>query len=1001
MTNFPTTDRREFVATGISSLVGSSFVGTGQSTTNRGRTTGRQRTGRAGETVLSSRERGTALWTQSSGNFDWTRTYGGSDETVAWSVSRTSDGEYLVAGQKATNGYVVRTDSEGEPLDSWTFPGSRLIASIEAEGSDAFVAVGAGDSGGWVSREPLGDSIGDRPGSKWRRETESLVNTDVVTTAAGPVVTGLTSSDGGLLFGFDWDGDERFIEELRHKLFGLARAHDGGFVLITGRDRYILKSNSEGAVQWDQTYGDETVFSGVIPVDNGYAVVGATEFEMGEYSPISGRPAIVRIDGQGNEQWRTSFDRERPMAGQNLVYTGTEFVMVGGYSSDEREGETTDLFVGAVSEDGEQVGSFATENGSTSALGIETATDQGVVVAGETEAYGATSTDALLAKASGFDTDFTLSIEKTGCRDLVPGGVAEFDLVPENSGESPVEPRLSVRTDELDGDWPLVRTGGMWSGSPPTRTLSVTPNDEYVIFPKLVRLRVPTDVDGEVTVLADAVLDGRELATASTTVPVTPEAFDPTAHGFGFENFGPDGLGHDHGKISKEEVLRIVGESWDFSSVPFTDPGATIKTAVALAIYAILEQFTDGHCYGMCLLVDEFFQSGVDAELAGDAEMAIDIESPADPLGSVIDERQQRQSFDFGTFLATQSLTHSAPIDYESVLDKITTAIDERGTALIGLGKADSRIGHQLLAYCYEQLEGRTQVYVYDPNYSFVADNPATNYVLEEVDVGDPTKGYRTLTFYTDDDVEFDPYQLDKNTTYERAVYLPPRPDYDVGAVILGQFTQGLIEGLAELFETGGDLLEEGVSAVADLTGLGVYGIQSPAELEVVGPNGETLPAAPEALIEGTDYEQIRVGYDIDPNEYTIRLTGTDDGEYTVDAVGVDSGGNVVNEEYSDGISEGETVELTVDSEADTALAVATRSESEDDSTAADSNTETDSEGVPESSSDPETDGGDSDGNGLPDWVPVVGLGVGGGALGVGFYRYLSDSDDGHRKRRR
>lgn len=966
----PPVHRREFIATAAAGLLGNGIVRLGAASPG---TT-------SDPDELPANRRVPTAASQSGGAFEWTRTYGGSEEAAAWAVSRTSTGQYLVAGRRGEDGYVVRTDAQGRQIDSWTFPDLELIASIEAEGSDAYLAVGGGSGTGWVLREPLGDSIDDRPGSQWRRRTDTLVLRGVFPTADGPVVTGFDVNSGGM-FAFDWEGNRRFGARLPYNPYSLAPAHDGGFVIATGLPGVLLKTDASGAVDWDQQYGDSTTINDIIAVDGGYALAGATEFKMGSFRPIAGKPALIRTDSDGVEQWRTSFDQDRPFAALGLVQVGSQFVIVGGYATDERNPQVQDAFVGGVSEGGQRTDAVTTENGLTYGFNIDRASDGGVVIAGKTEAYGATSRDALLAKPAGFEPEFELSLEKTGCRPLVPGGVAEFDVVPQNNGDQPVEVALTVRTDDLPGDWSPVRTGGKWAGSPPSRTLSVTPDDEYVIFPRLLRLRVPSTVDGTMTVTAEASRNGSELATASTTLPVRGDGFDPTLHGFGFENFGPDGPGHDHGKISTEEVLRIVGSDWDFSDLPIPDPGASVKAAVALAIYAILEQFTDGHCYGMCLLADEYFAGGVDTDVAGDVEAAIDIQSPADPLGSVIDERQQRQSFDFGTFLGLQSLSSSAPLDYQSVLDKITTAIDDRGTAPVGIGQSDSRVGHQLLAYCYESRENRTDVYVYDPNYSFAADDPATSYVRAEKSPGDPAQGYRRLTFYTDDEVEFAGYDLNQNTTYDRAVYLPPRPDYDVAAVILAQVTAGVIEFLAELFETAGDLIGEGVTAASDLAGLAVFGVKSPADLTVVGPDGEELPAAPDELVDGSEYEQVRVGYDIDPTASTIHLEGTDDGSFTVDAVGADADGNVVTTDYTDEITRGEQLELAVDTASDGTGEIGPPSTIQDGS-----------ESAAGSDTDGDTDG--SDDGGLPDWAPLAGIGAGGIAAGAALFRYLSDSAD-------
>ena len=85
--------------------------------------------------------------TDSAGNMLWNKTFGGSGSDIGWSIQQTNDGGYIIAGATYSFGavsgdvYLVKTDIAGNMLWSKTFGGS---------GWDVGESVQQTDDGGYI-----------------------------------------------------------------------------------------------------------------------------------------------------------------------------------------------------------------------------------------------------------------------------------------------------------------------------------------------------------------------------------------------------------------------------------------------------------------------------------------------------------------------------------------------------------------------------------------------------------------------------------------------------------------------------------------------------------------------------------------------------------------------------------------------------------------------------------------------------------------------------------
>jgi hypothetical protein len=146
--------------------------------------------------------------TNSQGEPLWTRTYGGSCLDDAWSVQQTADGGYIVAGRTSSFGagfrdfYLVKTDSQGDTLWTRTYGGSdwEIAFSVQQTADAGYIVAGrtssfgAGNSDFYVVKtNGQGDTVWTRTYGGSSVDGAYSVQQ---TSDGGYIVAGYTSSFG-------------------------------------------------------------------------------------------------------------------------------------------------------------------------------------------------------------------------------------------------------------------------------------------------------------------------------------------------------------------------------------------------------------------------------------------------------------------------------------------------------------------------------------------------------------------------------------------------------------------------------------------------------------------------------------------------------------------------------------------------------------------------------------------------------------------------------------
>ena len=262
--------------------------------------------------------------TDGQGNEEWNQTFGGSEDDGGLYVEQTMDGGYIITGYLSNdeNNYDVRlikTDGQGNEEWNRTFGGGIGYSVKQTTdggyvitgGTQSFVS-GGSDSDVWLIKT---DSQGNEEWNQTFGGSEDDRGRSVEeTTDGGYIITGRTKSFGS----GDGDSDVWLIKtdsqgnEEWNQTFGggggrsVKQTNDGGYVVIGGTDSeenvWLIKTDSQGNEEWNQTYGggeDDHGWSGEQTTDGGYIITGGTR----SYGRGSSDVWLIKTDGQGNEEW--------------------------------------------------------------------------------------------------------------------------------------------------------------------------------------------------------------------------------------------------------------------------------------------------------------------------------------------------------------------------------------------------------------------------------------------------------------------------------------------------------------------------------------------------------------------------------------------------------------------------------------------------------------------------------------------------------------------------
>jgi len=215
------------------------------------------------------------------GNMEWNQTYGRVDAEwiritgevldKSFALVETSDGGYALTGDTSPHLlgsprdiWLVKTDAYGVMEWNRTYGG----ASYESAFSLIVTSDGGFALAGWTR------SFGSGFEDVW------LVKTDVI---------------GNVLWNQTYGGEKY------DRAYALVETSEGGYAIAgytnyvgAGKDFWLLKTDSDGNLLWNRTYGEGSVHSLVETSDGGYAIAGDAR--------------LVKTDVDGNMMWNQTYD---------------------------------------------------------------------------------------------------------------------------------------------------------------------------------------------------------------------------------------------------------------------------------------------------------------------------------------------------------------------------------------------------------------------------------------------------------------------------------------------------------------------------------------------------------------------------------------------------------------------------------------------------------------------------------------------------------------------
>jgi len=361
---------------------------------------------------------------------EWNKTFGGVEYDACYSVQLTSDGGYIIAGGTYSYGFggsdvwLIKTDAYGNMQWNQTFGGPQNEACyvIQKTLDGGYVV-----SGKTKISEPENYDVllikTDADGNKVWNKTYGGASFDAgwwvqLTSDGGYIVTGVTESKGA------GDGDIWLIktdssgEMLWNKTFGgsgyeeaeaVLQTTDGGFIFVGftestssgDQDLLLIKTDEDGNKLWDKTYGgdnDDSGWSLKATNDNGYLIVGRTKSFGAGNEDIW----LIKTDSSGEMLWSKTFGGGMKDGGSRIQKTNDDGYIVVGYTESFGAG-FTDFWLIKIDRDGNKHWD-TTIGGKSFDVGyaVQQTNDNGYIITGWTYS-SETDADVWLVKVAPFE----------------------------------------------------------------------------------------------------------------------------------------------------------------------------------------------------------------------------------------------------------------------------------------------------------------------------------------------------------------------------------------------------------------------------------------------------------------------------------------------------------------------------------------------------------------------------------------------------------------------
>jgi predicted secreted protein len=295
--------------------------------------------------------------TDSNGNLEWNKTYGGpSDDTVSC-IIQTSDSGFILSGLTFSFGsggsdfWVIKTDSNGNAQWNKTYGGQKNdFASYIIKNVDGGYAVvgwetsfGSGGEDVWLIKIDANGNM------QWNKTYGGLFNDEafcvIQTSDGGYAITGDTASasntEDAWFVKTDSNGNMQWNQTYGQTgidaVLSVVQLNDDAYVLggwtssfgAGSTDAWLIKTTSNGSMLWNTTYGglfDDTTYS-MVKVDNGgFALAGSTRVSANASLDFW----LVKADSNGELQFNKTYGEAFDDVAYSIIQTSDKaFVLTG------------------------------------------------------------------------------------------------------------------------------------------------------------------------------------------------------------------------------------------------------------------------------------------------------------------------------------------------------------------------------------------------------------------------------------------------------------------------------------------------------------------------------------------------------------------------------------------------------------------------------------------------------------------------------------------------
>ncbi len=353
---------------------------------------------------------------------EWAQTYGGADKEYAHSMIQTSDGGYALAGFTESCGagnydfWLVKTDADGNMQWNRTYGGIY---------EDAAFSVVQTSDGGYAIVGYFSDPANvnwllvktDSDGNMQWNQTYAMTNFDwahgvAQTDDAGYAIAGYTGHFNGpcdfWLIKTNSTGHPEWNKTYHNRYIDRAecfiKTSDGGFALAgltgpggLGRDAWLVKTDSTGKAEWNQTYGgsdNDWINSIVQTNDDGYVLAGFTRSFGAGISDFW----LIKTDANGNMEWNKTYGGASNDNAYSVVHTVDGGYTIAGHTRSFGAG-ALDCWLVRTDLDGnmqwnQTFGGTCYDYGKV----VFQTSDGGYTIAGHTDSFGAGNHDFWLIK---------------------------------------------------------------------------------------------------------------------------------------------------------------------------------------------------------------------------------------------------------------------------------------------------------------------------------------------------------------------------------------------------------------------------------------------------------------------------------------------------------------------------------------------------------------------------------------------------------------------------